>query len=77
MCNRRGLNADDHVVIRVAARNAIYAVTTTALASASEGMDKLSMWLAVRHASTRSQILETRIPEIEARARELLARRRR
>ena len=77
MCNRRRLSADDHAVIRVAARNALYASTTAALASASEGISKLSMYLEARHASTRGQILEARTPEIEARARELLARRRR
>ena len=77
MCNRRRLNADDHAVIRVAARNALYASTTAALASASAGIDKLSMYITARVASTRGQILETLEPQITARALELLQRRRR
>ena len=77
MCNRRRLSADDHAAIRVETRNAIFGATTTALASASAGIDKLSMYITARVASTRGQILETLEPQITARALDLLQRRRR
>ena len=77
MCNRRRLSADDHAVIRVETRNAICGAATAALASASEGIDKLAMYITARVASTRAQILEAQEPQITARALELLQRRRR